>query len=73
MFCCSENGNDNMRWRREMLPRRPGGEPITDTFTTRRRGSLPIDVLLATHSGDSYHSRLFLDNVNFNCLYRLRT
>lgn len=59
MFFCNENGNDNLRWRREMFARRPGDQ-VADSMTTRRRGSLPIDVLLATHSGASHrHYMIF--------------
>ncbi|KAL0280312.1 UNVERIFIED_CONTAM: hypothetical protein PYX00_001646 [Menopon gallinae] len=50
MFCTSEYGNDNMKWRRDVISRRNGSDPVSDLATSRRRGSLPIDVLLATHS-----------------------
>ncbi|KAK6629518.1 hypothetical protein RUM43_003335 [Polyplax serrata] len=55
MFCFSKGENESVLWKVEMLSKRHVAEPNQanpEGAGTRRRGSLPLDVLLATHSGD---------------------
>lgn len=55
MFCFGKSENESVLWKVEVLSKKHGGEPSLDSMATRRRGSLPLDFLLATHSGDFCH------------------